>query len=235
MISEKTGIQDRLKKKAVLFAAFLVFPIMLGAQEEVLTYLSGNTDTIPCQISQKQGSTDLLNRIFVPIEIGINVPMQKEMQAGFTSKFSIEWRMRQLDGLCISLIYNAREFDYHNIKPKESNLMSGIVFFHDVMAGIGYRWHLGKTPFCLAAQGFGGVVINNYHSIDPVEDGYESVKHRCLLPAARANIFFEYYFGQGFCIYLSAAYIQHLKQSPFTTSIAKDGCFDLSVGINTSF
>ena len=66
-----------------------------------------------------------------------------------------------------------------------------------------------------------------------LDTGYDGYTDR--LPAAtNLTSFFEFYIDPSFCVFLTAGYAQHLSRTPFASSFAEDGIFEMSVGFTAA-
>ncbi len=218
-----------MKTKLLIFVCSLLAISSVFAQE--------TSDSV----AKPSGAASFFSRLYIPCEIGLAYSPAGTLKPGYTLKVALEWRHNRTKGLYYCFIYNDRAMDYEKQLLESTNLTKGKAHYSDIIIGPGYRFEVCKN-FRIGLLVQAGVSICDYNSVvestmtnpNGSEPLYDLVNESCVVAALRMSAYFEYYLGETFALFISAGYTQHLQPTPFSQTLAKDGCLGVNVGFTTS-
>lgn len=209
---------------------------------------------------------DFFNALDLPLMLGATMNPTGIESPGFNSTMCLEWRWHKTYSWYVPITIDTYNANYGGPKRPDltidgTNIINGSIWYNDVNLGVGYRFPLVKDirsfyqkPYQNALDFFVGIQpgvslpsVKNISAYEVNAQG-ELVNGRTvdsefrMVPNVKFSAGLEWFVDPKLCLFLQAAYVQHLTPTILEQAAINQGLLNgptgplmLSIGLSTFF
>ena len=181
-------------------------------------------DTIAASTHKRYTFGDFFDALDLPTVLGAGFTPSGIESATFNSAMRLGWRHHKNYGAFAFISYDAHSNTYESLTIQGTNVRSGVVWYHEIGMGAGYRIPLVKDirkfyeapyfhPWDFFVSLEPGAKITVVKDVEPVETeevAYQLTDYSDVIPTLRLSAGVEWFIFPNFSVFIEAAYTQHL-------------------------
>lgn len=244
------AVYKTMKKRILSFAVIALASLAVLAQDK-----------------PKYTGGDFFNALDLPLMLGATMNPTGLESPGFNSTMCLEWRWHKTYSWYVPITIDTYNANYGGSDKRPdltidgTNIISGTIWYNDVNLGLGYRIPLVKDIRSFYAKPYQNVVdffvgiqpgvsIPSVKNISAYSVDAEGVIHEArtedsafrMVPNLKFSAGVEWFVDPKLCLFLQAAYVQHLTPTILEQAAIRQGLATgptgplmFSVGLSTFF